>query len=263
MLDKISPVWNGFADGFHYESDVSSSEDCLKKLIAFANTINHDNKAHSRQEVINRIMNRGIQFKSRLETSSDTTEFLGLIGEIITEHFVKENGGLQEFYTKWRKKGTSKSRGIDMIAIKENNESAEFFLIEAKHLHSVSGNVSNDLKKRIEEGIGEFEHEKTIQSLAGISSEISSAIATIRQVGGNVDSLEKQCDFLEERMQKNDYVLIIVACIDKTKYGNTEFKKLMKNISSETDIGKIDFLEIDVVQINALDEKTNLILGGN
>lgn len=263
LLDNVSSVWKNFAEGFLYESDLSSAADCLKKLVDYANQINFENKSHSRMEVLDRIAKRGIQFSSRLDsTGSDTTEFLGLIGEMLTEDFILRNG-FHFFYIKWRNKGTSKSKGIDMIAINNNEETKKFFLIEAKHVHKIAGDVANEIKRRFEDGIGEFDNEKTLYNLAGLSTEFSIAISKNRQFGLSTQELENNCKFLEQRMENKDYNIIIVTCIDKTKYNQTDFKKLMKNISSETDIGSILYLSLNVLKINLLEEKTNLILAGN
>ena len=259
ILDRISPIWRNSV-GLIYKSDLSDTDDCLKKMVDFANQLNFESRAHSRKTILDRVTKRGLRFDSRsYSRGSDTTELLGLIGEIIVEDFISRIG-YSMFYTKWRIKGTSKSRGIDMIA-SDAEEPKKIFLIEAKHIHNITDNLSYTIRKRFKDGIKGFDKEKTIFNLAGILGEFSDAISKHRQFMSSTQELEDKCIFLEQLMITGSYGIIIVVCIDKTKYNGVNFRKLMREISSETNVGLICYSSFNILKINLLDEKTKLIVG--
>lgn len=255
--DTIKPVWRDFAEGNLYETDVTSVQTNLQSSLALAIKNNLDRKNRpDRKSVLDRILKRGINLTSTQVTSTiDSNDITGLIGEIIAEDFVLKDG-VEILFAKWREHGTSKSRGIDLIIRKINNGNHDLILVEAKHSHRFS-NAKQTIKQRFEEAIDEFEIEKTLLNLLGITSNMSTTIAKIKAYGENFKELEEKCIFLEKKIYDINYMIQIISCIDNDAFNGIIFKDLMKQIDSDKDIGTPFKLVMELLKIKMLHDFTD------
>ena len=262
LVDHITKIWKDLARGLLHETDLSSSHDCLNELIKFAqNTKSERLELQERKRILTRItQRRQIVLNPQLPSSAlDSNDIKGLIGEIIAEDYENMNGA-NPIFIKWKIHGTSKSQGIDIVVSKKNNSSEELILVEAKHVHTINPNVNQAIKKRIEEGIDEFQVEKTLLSLLRIIEKFSESIANSRASGGSSDALEQLCNFLEDKINNRDYRIEVIACADYDDCVKLEFKSTMKKINSTTDIGNPKELVLNVFEIKNLGKISTKII---
>lgn len=92
----------------------------------------------------------------------DSTDVIGLVGEIVSEIYHKECKHQALFYAKWRETGTSKSNGVDLIF----EDSGRLLIIECKHMHSPqSTGRESKLLEVVRGGITEHSHGRALRFL--------------------------------------------------------------------------------------------------
>ncbi len=255
--DEIKEVWRDFAQGKLYETDLMPAQRELEKSLKSA-TQNNQNRKNKldRKIIVNRILKRGIDLTSTKVTSAmDSNDITGLIGEIIAEDFILTDK-VEALFVKWHEHGTSKSKGIDLVVRRINNGNFDLILVEAKHSHKFS-NAKRTIKHRFEEAIDEFEIEKTLLNLLGIINWMSITIEKLKAYSEDYQELEEKCIFLENKINDMSYMIQIVTCIDNDAYDGIIFKDLMKQITSDKDIGNPSKLTMELLRIKTLHHFTD------
>ena len=211
----------------------------------------------SRREVIKNIRDRGVSITNRL-SGYDKNEVIGLIGEIVMANFV-ECSGSKMIYVKWREAGTSKSKGIDLIAMDADTDLSEIKLCEAKHIHSEQDMTSNYislLKGRFRAGLDEFESEKTQLNLSSVIMKLGKAIHVGEAAMTDQTAAKGYYTLITSSLKENRYRIRIVVLIDQ-KYCNTAaLMDSTAQITRPLKVGKEHKIDLSLLELEALEEIT-------
>jgi len=134
---------------------------------------------------------------------------------MIIEQYLATGGYGVSFYSKFRKKGTSKSKGVDLI----NNHNGKLILIECKHPHEPIAQVSLNFESVIS-GIVDNSYipctqENNAIRLAAIRIELEQSRQNALVRGESTATIDDEIKILEDGMLKSDYSIIACILLDK------------------------------------------------
>jgi hypothetical protein len=145
----------------------------------------------------------------------DRNEITGLIGEIVIEEYLAIGSFGLNFYSKFRKRGTSKSRGIDLI----NNKGRKLILVECKHPHEPLAQISSDFEAIIGSVIDNSyipcSQENNALRLAAIRIQFEEERQIARARGQPITTIDADIIILEDCMKKGNYEVISCILVDK------------------------------------------------
>jgi len=170
----------------------------------------------------------------------DEDDIVGLIGEMLVKEIAVQRG-FEPVFVKFEATGSSKSRGIDLV-VRRFDRTWELTLVEAKHLHqAVKGKSKADspaeIRKRFNDGLDEFEHERTIANIALIIIALIHAARTARGAAAEVPGLDAKISFLIGRLMMEDYSLEVATCIDSKYCEQTTLDVATQSILKREEVG--------------------------
>jgi hypothetical protein len=146
---------------------------------------------------------------------NDRNEITGLIGEMVIEQYLTTGGYGVGFYSKFRKKGTSKSKGIDLI----NNNDGKLILIECKHPHEpiaqIVSNFESAISGVIDNSYMPCTHENNAIRLAAMRIEFEQSRQNALARGESTATIDDEIKILEDAMLKSDYSIVACILLDK------------------------------------------------
>lgn len=258
---KRTKVLFGEGMGLRLQTSATTSKQKLKDMISEAHRIKKERKETKfKSGIISRINARGIRLRYKLSYSSmDSNDIVGLIGEIITQDYSSKPEH-EEVFVKWKRSGTSKSKGIDLVLlnIKNNN----LILLEAKNSHSrlVRSNPDQVVKDRLEEALNQFENEKTLLSLSQLVAELSDAKDTLRAAKCDITKLEELCKLIKSKISADSYNIQAFMIMDKKHGNDTVFINAMSKINTSVNLGSNRDILIHLIEVEELDGITEEIL---
>jgi len=203
---------------------------------------------------------RGLRFVGEI-IKIDKNDVVGLIGEILSETYAKSQD-YEMIYPKWKVSGSSKSRGIDLVARSFEHNEWVLILCESKHIHEEVKNIRNELsasriRNRFNEGLNEFEFEKTLLSLARIIIKIGDNIRLGETMGGNVDRYNEYKTFLSKCLADNDYDIHVIVFIDLMHCDDKTFMKSIATIAKPIQVGESHYVVLTVIESENIEAATN------
>ena len=195
-------------------------------------------------------------------TLSDRIDSIGLIGEIIAEHFSVARK-YEILWAKWRIGGTSKSRGIDLVARLRRNSESDLRLIESKHLHDeLKGKNQTTcatlIKNKLGDGLEEFDQEKTRLNLAGILRKMSKTIRHIKAAMADATAIERSHAFVNSSLGQNNYSSEIVTSLDSNYCTNSTLSRCIEDLQLPSSIGK-HTMNMSILACDSLEATTDEI----
>jgi hypothetical protein len=174
------------------------------------------NASRNTSALLKSLSQRGILTSEELPRY-DPDDLVGLTGEVLLKEF-SSFLGYESIYAKWETNGTSKSKGIDLVARKQTGTPA-VALFEAKHLHqSVNGKMPiecySPIRSKFREGLEGFDLDDTSINLAAIICKLDSNLELQRAVGGLDRRMEEIRNLLSNTLSNESYSLEVMACID-------------------------------------------------
>jgi len=223
---------------------------------------NEKRNERSLYHVIRDISLRGVILIGQI-IEIDKKDLVGLTGEILTEFFI-HNQDLELIYSKWRFSGSSKSRGIDLIA--REKESGEWFVVlfESKHIHDeVKGikieRIPSIIRNKYRLGIDEFEVEKTMLSIARLTMQIGEDIRRGESMGGNVTLFKRNKDLLSKCLDYDDFQVRVIVFIDKKYFMRDTFYNSIDLIQKPIHLGERRRVMLMLVESKSLEEITDKV----
>jgi len=140
-------------------------------------------------------------------------ELTGLIGEIISEKFLIDTDVGNEFYIKWKEKGTSNSQGIDIILRKN----LTLPINESKHSHkqiATSGNHENLLSGIINDAFKQNSEYHTVLNLARLYLKFYKAIPVLDASGSDSTDMQDKANFVRSIIQSGAFITNMTMVID-------------------------------------------------
>ena len=254
-------LWQGAGEGNFYDAIMDDEfGKSLKINIEEAIRIKQERQTNrSRIAVINNLSERGLNFVNEL-SGYDQNDLIGLIGEIVTDDFII-NLSLETIFPKWRYTGTSKSRGIDLVARERIGEEWKLMLYEAKHLHDEIRNsaeklYNNLLRGKFENGIDEFESEKTKLNLAYVKMKLGDFIRLGEATGTDVDIVKEHWSLISVGLREDRYRINIVVLADD-EYCKDETLQSIFKISNPTMEEGNHFLTLTLIKTIHLEKMTD------
>lgn len=258
---KKMKVLFGSGKGLRLQTSPRIPKQKFEEMIIEAHKIKKERKeAKFRSGIISRMKKRGIVLPYKLSYSTmDSNDIVGLIGEITTQDYVSRPE-YDEVFIKWRRSGTSKSKGIDLVIHDTKND--DLILLEAKNSHFQIAHTKAEqvIKTKLEDALNQFEHEKTLISLTNLVSEISESRDTIRATGVDVTELDKLCKFINSKINFDSYKIHAFMIIDKNHSDDSVFTSAMSKINSSADLGTNRDILLHLIEIEDLDAMTAEIL---
>lgn len=237
-------IWKGSGRAQHASFTIDKKfENTLATSITTAAEYKQERTRNQNAEkILKSLSSRGFSVKEELP-KYDFDDLVGLIGEMVLEEFVRRNGS-ELLFAKWKVSGTSKSRGIDLVARKFSKQWT-LTLFEAKHLHvAVKGKPKDrcypEISSRFRNGLAEFEREVTVFNLSNILAKISYSIRHGRALGSEDTNLTLIRDFLSSRLRNEDYSLEVVTCIDSRYCEDVTLGKSTEHVDRPAGIGSHD-----------------------
>jgi hypothetical protein len=171
----------------------------------------------TRKSLLDNLKTAGINASSQTGLQ-DREDEIGLVGEIIVEQ-ASTSRKYEILWPKWKVGGTSKSPGIDVIAKAPRSTGSELRLVESKHLHDEIRGKTHEaccaaIKARFNDGIEEFDRDKTTLNIAGVAVQMGATIRKGRAAGANVAGIERSRDFVSSKLRQDEYAAEVVACVD-------------------------------------------------
>lgn len=219
-------LWEGFGSGNCVRLLFTEGiEKILMALIDEARRLKQERlRDRDLRSVVKSLTKRGIEITDEL-VGYDQNDIVGLIGEMIAEGFSNHLGN-DSIFPKWRYSGSSKSRGIDLVARQRSDRKWQLVLYEAKYLHEEVKGMEPDLcchriKNRFAVGIDEFEEEKTKFDLASIVIRLGDFVRLGEAVGSDVSSTREYLELISEGLRRNEYFINVATLVDE-KYCNDD-----------------------------------------
>ena len=169
---------------------------------------------------------------------------------------------LETVFPKWRYTGTSKSRGIDLVAREKSENEWNLILYESKHIHDEIRNSENKstifmLRNKFENGIEEFESKKTKLNLASILIHLGDFIRIGEATGTDVSLIKDYWKLISESLKSNRYSLVVVILADDKYCNNTEHIQHMYEVSSSLKDKGNHILTLTLIESKYLEKMTD------
>ena len=255
-------LWNGVGTGCRFCMSLSSTlKDFVMKQMQEARRIKRERlRNRSVREVIKSLFVRGIEIVEELP-GYDVIDVVGLIGEIILEDFVS-NSILEPIFPKWRFGGTSKSRGIDLVARKWWGEKWELILYEGKHIHDEARNSKKELchnliKSKFKIGLDEFEYEKTKFNLASIVMCLDDLITRGEAIKSDVSRTKEYRHLISTGLINDRYQVNVVVTIDAKYCDDTTFDRSISKLRNPVEVGEDHHVTLTLLESALLEKATD------
>ncbi|NWG36687.1 hypothetical protein [Nitrososphaera sp.] len=216
-----------------------------------------------RTRVIRNIGARGIKLSEKIEdVYLDYNDVKGLIGEILLEDMALSNGHVPVFI-KWRKSGSSHSKGLDLIVTMENAGRRQLLVAESKHVHSEikSAMIKHQvIMDKCTEALEQSDLDHVLTSLSRVIADFAENMNSYEATGGDVSELHDKYLFLKESLEQCSYQLEISVFSDG-KYCTTDvFNRCMAGLPAPLpEYGQN--IKIHIVGVNNLEVITRSMCG--
>jgi hypothetical protein len=256
-------LWGGSGAGHCYQTDANGEfQIWVTNQVKEALRIKQERrKESSRRAVVKSLLERGLDIVDEL-SGYDENDLVGLIGEIAVNDFIA-NLGIEPILPKWQYTGTSKSRGIDLVAREKLGNTWELTLYEAKHLHNEVRNTETEcytlIRGKFKIGIDEFESEKTQFDLANILIKLGKFIKLGEAIKSDTSSTKEYRDLISSSLKNDGYRLNVVALIDTKYCDKTTFEQSVSQIPSPLEVGKNHLVLLNLIEAESIEKTTDIV----
>jgi len=255
-------LWNGVGTGCRFGMSFDSAlKDFLMKQMEEARRVKGKSRRNrSVREVIKSLFARGIGIGEEL-LGYDAVDVVGLIGEIILENFVI-NSNSESILPKWRFGGTSKSRGIDLVARKRVSEQWELILYEVKHSHDEVRNSKPELchnliKRKFKIGLDELAYEKTKWNLTNIIMWLDDLITRGEALKLDVSPTKEHRHLISTGLVNDRYEINVVVAVDAKYCGDTTFNRSVSGLPNPVEVGENHLVTLTLLESTLLEKATD------
>jgi len=254
-------LWNGVGTGFRYHMSCDDTfRDFVMTQMQEARRIKTSLRKRSVREVIKNLSVRGIEIVEEL-VEYDASDIVGLIGEIVLEDFAT-NPSMEPIFPKWRIGGTSKSRGIDLVARMKMNGQWVLILCEAKHIHKAAKNSRQELrhnliKSRFRIGLDEFENEKTKINLLNIVMGLNDIIARGEAVKLDVELAKEYRNLISMGLANDRYQINVVVLIDAKYCDETLLDRSISELPIPVEVGGNRQITLTLLESHLIEKATD------
>lgn len=259
-LDCLT-LWGGIGCGhrFHSAIDNDFRKFILNQIDEARRVRQERRKDRNLRNVIKSLSERGLEIVDKL-TGYDENDVVGLTGEIVMEDFIVDLS-FEPVFPKWRYSGTSKSRGIDLVARKRFGDDWELVLYEAKHLHDEIRNqraelCHNSIRSRFKTGMEGFELDKTRFDLANILGKMGDSIRLSEAAGSDATLIREYRNLISEGLSKDSYSVNVVAFADAKHCNDTTFQRSVTEIPIPLQVGRNHSANLTLIESAHLEETT-------
>ena len=215
------------------------------------------NASRNTSTMLKSLSNRGILTSEELPRY-DSDDLVGLAGEVLLKAF-SSFLGYEAIYTKWETNGTSKSRGIDLVARMQTG-TTKVALFEAKHLHeSVKEHAPTEcyasIRLKFREGLAGFDLDDTRINLAAIICKLDGNLELQRAVGGSDRRIEQIRNLLSNTLRNESYSLEVMACIDGKYCDGSTLNTSLSGVVYPQNLGTRD-AGLSILKCESLEEET-------
>ena len=255
-------LWQGKGKGCHFDRQSNGAlKNFVQNHLEEAKQVKQERRnSSSRRAVIKSLAERRLHISEKL-TGYDKTDIVGLVGEIVSEDFLT-SGSLEPIFLKWRYTGTSKSKGIDLVARNNPGKTVEVVLCEAKHPHDEIRDLKIErchslIGSKFRLGIDEFEHEKTLLNLASILIHLGTVVRLEKAISSNASLAQEHYAFISECLRKDSYCIYVLAVVD-ARYCNADtLDRCTIGILDPAEINSSHPVTLTLIQSGGLEQTTD------
>lgn len=250
----------------HIGSEITSSaSSALGMSLDEAQNIKRESKINTaRQRIIKNINKRAIVIVEKLEDAYlDDTDIKGLIGEMILEDMAHFHNHIA-ICPKWRKSGSSKSNGLDLISYKDTKRGKKLVVAESKHLHDgVKGHPKRHvaIRDKCVEAIEQSDPNHILCSLSDALARFGHHIAFAKAAAKSSPAeLEEKYELMQKAFSDCNYELWFSIFVDEQYCADADYKGCISKLSEPLpEYG--DSMTVEIIGIKNLEEGTESLCG--
>jgi hypothetical protein len=259
--NSSTAIWHRRGNAIHTSINFTAKSSAdLDRSLKEAQRIKQDRIGNAaRKKIIKNIHKRAIVIVDKLEdTYLDSNDVTGLIGEMMLEDMSSFHNQIS-ICPKWRKTGSSKSKGLDLICSNDLGSLQRVVVKESKHLHDeISNSASQNyvvIKSKCVEAIEQSDVNHVLCSLTDVITRFGDNLTFLAATHQDTTTTKKSYDLLENALRECNFELWIAVFVDDKYCTSSDFSNCMNNLD-EPSAEYGNFLSVEIIVTNMLEDAT-------